>query len=226
MRLRDYKGYNTSGTGETINGVTIEYSCGAEGYKEITQSYGKRRKGYGKPKHTWKALFRVFSYLKGDKWMFFAAIFATVATILVNLVGGFVNAPIVDGLLNPAVMAMRGDWGQYGSYLGYESAVISTSPFNKILFSMMDWGLPSSEIFSEAIGILLSVIGVLVGLYLIGFLCSVAQIFLMTTPSSRDCLYPISTRPPTATSCRGLPTTSTTSPSSSTPASSSFSPRW
>ena len=180
MRLRDYKGYNTSGTGETINGVTIEYSCGAEGYKEITQSYGKRRKGYGKPKHTWKALFRVFSYLKGDKWMFFAAIFATVATILVNLVGGFVNAPIVDGLLNPAVMAMRGDWGQYGSYLGYESAVISTSPFNKILFSMMDWGLPSSEIFSEAIGILLSVIGVLVGLYLIGFLCSVAQIFLMT----------------------------------------------
>ncbi len=178
MKFYKYKGINTSGRGENINGVDIQFSCGKQGYKEISESYGKRKKGYGKPKHSWGSLLRVFSYLKGDKWMLFVAAFVTVLMILINLIGGFVSAPLVDGLLNPSVFALRGDWGQYGSFEGYKAEALSSSPFNSILFGFVDWQGP--DILGQSVKVLVVVIVILVGLYLIGFLCSIAQVLLMT----------------------------------------------
>ena len=49
-----------TGTGPTINNVTIQYSCGEEGYEEQQNKYGQRKKGYGKPQHSWSSLMRVF----------------------------------------------------------------------------------------------------------------------------------------------------------------------
>ena len=46
------KGFNAVGHGPVVNGVEIQYSCGKEGYQNITASYSRRRKGYAKPEHS------------------------------------------------------------------------------------------------------------------------------------------------------------------------------
>ena len=121
MKFKSYKGFNTAGRGPEINDVTLQWTCGKEGYQHIAQHYGVRKKGYGKPKHSWASLFRVFSYLKGDKWMFFAAVIVTTVMIVINIVGGFVSGPLVDALLQPAFYSISGSWGQYSGPADYLS---------------------------------------------------------------------------------------------------------
>ena len=121
----NYNGFEASGEGPTINGVQIQYSCGKEGYKEITASYSRRKKGYGKPKHSWHSLLRVFHYIGPDKWRLLLVTFITILMVLINLLGGFIAAPLVDALLQPAVYAATGNWLMGGSFSGYADKYIN-----------------------------------------------------------------------------------------------------
>ncbi len=75
--MKKLNGFTSTGQGPVVNDVRIEYSCGKEGYQEITAAYSKRRQGYGKPKHSWKSLLRVMGYLGPDKWLFVLVTFIT-----------------------------------------------------------------------------------------------------------------------------------------------------
>ena len=110
------KGFNAVGHGPVVNGVEIQYSCGKEGYQNITASYSHRRKGYAKPEHSWHSLLRVFGYLLPDKGKLIGITVLTIFMIVVNLVGAFISAPIVDSILrwafipccsNPSIGTIR-----------------------------------------------------------------------------------------------------------------------
>ena len=181
MKFKSYKGFNTAGRGPEINDVTLQWTCGKEGYQHIAQHYGVRKKGYGKPKHSWASLFRVFSYLKGDKWMFFAAVIVTTVMIVINIVGGFVSGPLVDALLQPAFYSISGSWGQYSGPADYLSVGLEgTLPFYKTIFEMVDWTASPATVFSQTAQTMGMFLGILGGFYVLGLLCSIAQIFLMT----------------------------------------------
>lgn len=175
----NYNGFDASGEGPTINGVQIQYSCGKEGYKEITASYSRRKKGYGKPKHSWHSLLRVFHYIGPDKWRFLLVTFITILMVLINLLGGFIAAPLVDALLQPAVYAATGNWLMGGSFSGYADKYINNQMgLYKFIFDQVNWA--SSNASDQALTILGIIILITMACYVIGFLLSASQVYLMT----------------------------------------------
>lgn len=172
-------GFSASGQGPVINGVRIQYSCGKEGYKEITETYSKRRKGYGRPQHSWKSLVRVFHYISPDKWKLLAVTFITILIILINLLGTFISAPLVDSLLQPAVYSATGNWLIGGSLQGYYSQTIESQSFlYKYIFNLVDW--TSANASDVALMYLGFIMLIMLGCYVLSFFCSLAQVFLMT----------------------------------------------
>ncbi len=175
----NYNGFDASGEGPTINGVQIQYSCGKEGYKEITASYSRRKKGYGKPKHSWHSLLRVFHYIGPDKWRLLLVTFITILMVLINLLGGFIAAPLVDALLQPAVYAATGNWLMGGSFSGYADKYINNQMgLYKFIFDQVNWA--SSNASDQALTILGIIILITMACYVIGFLLSASQVYLMT----------------------------------------------
>ncbi len=174
------KGFNQTGAGPLINGVRIQYTCGKEGYQQITATYSHRRKGYAKPEHSWHSLLRVFSYLAPDKGLLFGITILTIFMIAVNLIGAFISAPIVDSILQPASFALNGDWGLYGDAQGYFDAVIKDQiGLYGLLFNSVDWADVDS-IMAEATRTLGILIGIMMGLYVVAFLGTTLQVFSMT----------------------------------------------
>lgn len=162
-------GFSVQGTGPTINGVTIQYSCGPEAYQEQQNSYGKRKKGYGKPQHSWKSLLRVFNYIGPDKWNLILVLFITLLSVIVSLLGAFISAPLVDGVLTPAAYSVSG-WpdgltaSQYGA---------SLSSLSKFVFNMVDWN--ASDAGFQAMGVAGIIFGIMMALYFVAFGLSIYQ---------------------------------------------------
>lgn len=178
-RKYNYNGFTASGEGPLVNDVRIQYSCGKEGYKEITASYSRRKKGYGKPKHSWSSLLRVAHYLGPDKWVFVGVTFITILMIVINLLGAFISAPLVDSLLQPAVYSATNNWMIGGTSQGYfESTIADQMPLYSFLYNLVDWS--SSDASSQALSILGIVILVMMVCYVIGCVLSILQVFLMT----------------------------------------------
>ena len=173
-------GFNATGSGPIIDDVRVQYSCGKSGYQKITASYSHRKKGYAKPEHSWHSLLRVFGYLKPDAGKIVGVSILTVFMIVVNLLGAFVSAPIVDAILQPAAFALKGDWGVYGSSAAYFEQVISGQMgLYSLLFQSIDWNSAAS-VLSQALSTLGLVIGIMMGLYLLAFLGTILQVLLMT----------------------------------------------
>lgn len=173
---------NVSGTGPVVDGVQVQYSCGKEGYIAQQNTYGNRRKGYGKPQHSWKSLFRVFTYFKEDKWKVVVILLVSVLSIVINLLGTFVSAPLVDSLFTPAIAAMTGssfDFASYGSTLS-DSLGIS-----RILYNSIDWSLGEQAAY-DAMGRAGILILVMVALYFISFGLQLTQVILMTKVGTRS----------------------------------------
>ena len=172
-------GFTGAGKGPIVNDVQIEYSCGKEGYQEVTATYSKRRQGYGKPKHSWKSLLRVMSYLGPDKWLFVLVTFITVGMIFINLFSAFLAAPLVDAVLQPAVYSISGNWLIGGSAQGYYAASLSHQlPLYGWLFNLIDWNAAAP--WEQAFALTGIIIGCMMVVYVIGFLLSTAQVYLMT----------------------------------------------
>lgn len=181
MKFYKYQGFKVSGSGPILNDVQIQFSCGKENYQEITQTYGKRKKGYGKPKHSWKALARVFHYVSPDIFKVLAVFFVTIVMIFINLVGAFISAPLVDALLQPAVYSVTGNWLIGGNYLGYQQQVIQDQMFfYQYLFNTVNWAQGGIEAANEALNTLGIVISIMMVFYILAFLFSCLQVFLMT----------------------------------------------
>lgn len=160
-------GFSVYGTGPTVNGVTIQYSCGPEAYQEQQNSYGKRKKGYGKPEHSWKSLLRVFEYIKPDKWRLALVLFITLLSVVVSLLGAFISAPLVDGVLTPAAYSVTGwssDPEQYGANL---------SALSKFVFEMVDWR--ASDAGLQAMRVSGIIFSIMMTLYFVAFALSVYQ---------------------------------------------------
>lgn len=173
---------NVSGTGPVVDGVQVQYSCGKEGYIAQQNTYGNRRKGYGKPQHSWKSLFRVFTYFKEDKWKVVVILLVSVLSIVINLLGTFVSAPLVDSLFTPAIAAMTGssfDFASYGSTLS-DSLGIS-----RILYNSIDWSLGEQAAY-DAMGRAGILILIMVALYFISFGLQLTQVILMTKVGTRS----------------------------------------
>ena len=162
-----------TGTGPTINNVTIQYSCGKEGYEEQQNKYSQRKKGYGKPQHSWSSLMRVFHYVGPDKWKFTFVMFVTLLSVLISLLGAFISAPLVDGVLTPASYAATGwisiDPETYGN---------SLSSLSKIVFNMVDWTKSNAQF--QAMGVAGGMFGIMLGLYILAFFLSIYQAVSMT----------------------------------------------
>ena len=174
------KGFNQTGEGPLINGVRIQYTCGKEGYQQITASYSRRKKGYAKPEHSWHSLLRVFGYLRPDKFYLIGITVLTIFMIAVNLVGAFISAPIVDSILQPASFALSGDWGRYGGAQGYFDEVIKDQMgLYGMLFNSIDWANVDT-VMAESVKTLGTLIGIMMGLYVVAFLGTTLQVFSMT----------------------------------------------
>lgn len=166
-------GFSVQGTGPTVHGVTIQYSCGPEEYEEQKNTYGKRRKGYGKPQHSWGSLIRVFHYVGPDKWNLIAVLCVTVLSVLVSLLGAFISAPLVDGILTPASYAAAGAWPS-GTPEAYGERLSSLS---SVVFDMVDWNAPGAG--WSAMGVAGGIFGIMMTLYVIAFLSSIYQSITM-----------------------------------------------
>ena len=174
------KGFNAVGHGPVVNGVEIQYSCGKEGYQNITASYSRRRKGYAKPEHSWHSLLRVFGYLLPDKGKLIGITVLTIFMIVVNLVGAFISAPIVDSILQPAAYALSGDWGVYGDSVGYFNDIIATQMgLYSLLFQSIDWN-DTANVAKESMTTLGMLIGIMMSLYVLAFIGSILQVLFMT----------------------------------------------
>ena len=174
------KGFNAVGHGPVVNGVEIQYSCGKEGYQNITASYSRRRKGYAKPEHSWHSLLRVFGYLLPDKGKLIGITVLTIFMIVVNLVGAFISAPIVDSILQPATYALSGDWGVYGDSVGYFNDIIATQMgLYSLLFQSIDWN-DTANVAKESMTTLGMLIGIMISLYVLAFIGSILQVLFMT----------------------------------------------
>ena len=108
IRGRFASRFEKTGEGPVVHGVRVQYSCGMEGFKALENTYGTRRKGYGRPKHSWGSLFRVFTYFKEDMPKVITVVIITLLSIGINLLGTFLSAPLVDALLTPASMVSAG----------------------------------------------------------------------------------------------------------------------
>lgn len=160
------------GTGPTINDVTIQYSCGKEGYEEQLK-YGKRKSGYGKPQHSWASLARVFKYVRPDRGKFILVIIVTLISVLVSLLGIFVSTPLVDGVLTPAAYAATG-WttmspDDYGAKL---------SSLSRFVFNLVDWNSENAAYEAMAISGYIGLI--MLALYVLAFFLSIYQTIGMT----------------------------------------------
>lgn len=167
--LNDY----ATGVGPSVDDVTIQYSCGQSGYEEQQQTYGKRKKGYGKPEHSWASLARVFSYVKQDKTKFILVILVTFLSVLVSLLGVFVSTPLVDGVLTPAAYAVNG-WKDI-SPTDYGASLSSLS---KIVYGFVDWNSESAAMEAMAVAGYIALI--MLGLYILAFVLSIYQSVGMT----------------------------------------------
>lgn len=174
-----YNGFSATGVGPVVNDVTVQFSCGEEGFEELKNTYSERKKGYGKPKHSWRSLFRVMRYFGPDKWRFIGVTLATVMMIFINLFSAFLAAPLVDSLLQPAVYSITNNWAVGGSWQGYYNQTIAPQMgLYSFLFNMVDWN--SATCYVQALGVLGLVITIMMVVYVIGLGFSTAQVFWMT----------------------------------------------
>lgn len=157
--------FNVYGVGPTIDDITIQYSCGKKGYEEQQNTYGRRKKGYAKPKHTWKALFRVFSYLGPDKKKAVLTLFLIIFSIIISLLGTFVSAPLIDGVLTPASKLLANEsLATYGNEL---------SSLSRYIFNL--WYQNGAGSWTDAMITASWIIGIMVGLYILSFGVSIFQ---------------------------------------------------
>lgn len=161
---------SASGTGPTINDVTIQYSCGEEAYEEQTNKYGKRKKGYGKPKNSFKSFIRVFHYVAPDKWRLTLVLILIFISVTISLLGAFVSAPLVDGVLSPAVQSSLGS-------LDAESYRAGLSSLSRFVFDMVDWTASDASI--RAMGVAGAMFGIMLILYFLALVFSIYQSLLM-----------------------------------------------
>lgn len=171
--MKKLNGFQVYGQGEKINDVQIQYSCGKEGALKYYNSYTKRKKGYGKPKHSFKSLLRVFTYLKDDKYRLLFILFITLLSIIISLIGAFISAPLVDSILQPASYSYSGNWSIYSSYLGYKQQVIDNQNFlYQYLFNSIDW---VNNPINDAIKLIVILVSIMIGLYIIALILSIIQ---------------------------------------------------
>lgn len=166
---RFFSKFDISGVGPVVNHVQIQYSCGAKAYEAAQNSYGNRRKGYGKPQHSWGSLLRVFKYFKEDGWGAAGVVILTFVSIAITLLGTFVSAPLVDAFLNPAAQVAVGETFNPDSLTG----------ISKFFASMVDWsqGMDSAKNAMNMVGIIMLI---MICLYLVGFGFQIIQALLMT----------------------------------------------
>lgn len=178
--MKKLNGFNATGMGDIIDDVRIQYSCGKEGYQKITARYSERRKGYAKPEHSWASLLRVFGYLKPDAWRIIGITVLTIFMIVVNLLGAFISAPIVDAILQPAAYSLSGSWGVYGSSaVYYEKVIADQMGLYSMLFQSIDWN-STATVLSQSLTSLGTVIGIMMALYVVAFLGTILQVLMMT----------------------------------------------
>ena len=168
-------GFNAYGEGGVINDVKIQYSCGPDEFKKINASYTKRKKGYGKPQHSWKSLFRVFKYVWPDKYRLFFVLFVTIIAIFVTLAGAFISAPLVDSLLTPAINSLN-NWSTI-SLEAYKAQIAEQSFAYQYLFNLVDWN--SVNAVSEALNVVFYLSFAMFGLYILAFVLNIFQARLM-----------------------------------------------
>lgn len=166
--------FEKTGLGPVVNGVRVQYSCGMDGFKNLENTYGTRRKGYGKPKHSWGSLLRVFTYFKEDLSKAIVVLIVTLVSIAITLLGTFLSAPLVDALLTPASTVAAG-----GSLASYESTVIANSMgLYGFLYHTVDWSAENAAYQAmNTTGVLMLI---MVGLYVVSFGLSLIQAVMMT----------------------------------------------
>ena len=179
IRGRFASRFEKTGEGPVVHGVRVQYSCGMEGFKALENTYGTRRKGYGRPKHSWGSLFRVFTYFKEDMPKVITVVIITLLSIGINLLGTFLSAPLVDALLTPASMVSAGaDLSNY-----FQETIADNMGLYQFLYNTVDWAAPNAANQAmTTVGILLLV---MVVLYLISFGLAVAQALMMTKLGTR-----------------------------------------
>ncbi|HBR86015.1 MAG TPA: multidrug ABC transporter ATP-binding protein [Firmicutes bacterium] len=168
--------FETTGEGPVVNGVRVQYSCGAKGVQDVNLTYGNRRKGYGRPQHSWGSLFRVFKYFKEDRWKALFVAIITLVSIGITLLGTFLSAPLVDSLLTPATLAVSGQNLQ--SY--YSSTIAGSAALNQFFYNLVDWDLGGMAAAKEAMKVTGILIIIMVVLYIISFVLSIVQALVMT----------------------------------------------
>lgn len=165
MNQKKTSRFSAQGVGPTVDGVTVQYSCGPEEYEEQNNTYGKRKKGYGKPQHSWHSLMRVFSYIGPDKAKFAFVLFVILLSVLVSLLGAFISAPLVDGVLTPASKLITGTLPS-----NYSDGL---SAISKMVFNL--WYKNGTGTWQDAMTVSGGIFGIMMALYVLALLLSIYQ---------------------------------------------------